>query len=82
MPRLEAILATRTIDEWMALFKAADVPAAPVNKLGPPSTPGAPIAPVDATSWSRLAVFAQRTFAPATEASRLSGAGAGLSDNN
>ena len=37
---------------------------------------------VDAATWSRLAVFAQRTFAPATEASRLSGAGAGLSDNN
>jgi len=37
---------------------------------------------VDATTWSRLAAFAQRTFAPSTEASRLSGAGAGLSDNN
>ncbi|MGI9421221.1 MAG: DUF3726 domain-containing protein [Geminicoccaceae bacterium] len=33
-------------------------------------------------AWDRLAAFAQRTFAPATEASRLSGAGAGLSDNN
>jgi crotonobetainyl-CoA:carnitine CoA-transferase CaiB-like acyl-CoA transferase len=33
VPRLEAILSTRTIDEWMALFKAADVPAAPVNNL-------------------------------------------------
>jgi crotonobetainyl-CoA:carnitine CoA-transferase CaiB-like acyl-CoA transferase len=33
VPRLEAILATRTVDEWMALFKAADVPAAPVNNL-------------------------------------------------
>jgi crotonobetainyl-CoA:carnitine CoA-transferase CaiB-like acyl-CoA transferase len=33
VPRLEAILATRTIDEWMALFTAADVPAAPVNNL-------------------------------------------------
>ncbi len=37
---------------------------------------------VDAATWSRLSVFAQRIFAPATEASRLSGAGAGLSDNN
>jgi crotonobetainyl-CoA:carnitine CoA-transferase CaiB-like acyl-CoA transferase len=33
VPRLEAILATRTIDEWMELFKAGDVPAAPVNNL-------------------------------------------------
>lgn len=44
-----------------------------------------PIASVDelaAPAWSRLAAFAQRTFAPATEASRLSGAGAGLSDND
>ncbi|WP_300031164.1 DUF3726 domain-containing protein [uncultured Roseobacter sp.] len=32
--------------------------------------------------WARLDVFAQRTFAPATEASRLLGAGAGLSDND
>ncbi len=50
----------------------SDLPAAPVNELAAP----------DAATWSRLAVFAQRTFAPATEASRLSGAGAGLSDNN
>ena len=33
VPRLEAILAERTVDAWMALFKANDVPAAPVNNL-------------------------------------------------
>jgi crotonobetainyl-CoA:carnitine CoA-transferase CaiB-like acyl-CoA transferase len=33
VPRLEAIMAGRTIDEWMALFKQFDVPAAPVNNL-------------------------------------------------
>jgi crotonobetainyl-CoA:carnitine CoA-transferase CaiB-like acyl-CoA transferase len=33
VPRLKEILASRTVDEWMALFKAADVPAAPVNTL-------------------------------------------------
>ncbi|MFL4471808.1 DUF3726 domain-containing protein [Tateyamaria armeniaca] len=32
--------------------------------------------------WARLDTFAQRTFAPATDASRLLGAGAGLSDND
>ncbi|MEP4195205.1 MAG: DUF3726 domain-containing protein [Aliishimia sp.] len=32
--------------------------------------------------WARLDVFAQRTFAPATEASRQLGAGAGASDND
>jgi hypothetical protein len=29
-----------------------------------------------------LEAFAQRTYAPATEASRMLGAGAGLSDND
>ena len=47
-----------------------------------PGVPAAPVATIDAATWSRLAAFAQRTYAPATEASRLSGAGAGLSDNN
>lgn len=37
---------------------------------------------VDETTWTRLNEYAQRTFAPATQASRLSGAGAGLSDND
>ncbi|KZK84531.1 hypothetical protein PsAD13_01995 [Pseudovibrio sp. Ad13] len=32
--------------------------------------------------WMRLGAFAQRTFAPATETSRLRGAGAGLTDND
>ncbi len=46
------------------------------------SSADAPGRAVDAEAWSRLAVFAQRTFAPATEASRLAGAGAGLTDND
>ncbi|MGX9355584.1 DUF3726 domain-containing protein [Roseobacteraceae bacterium S113] len=32
--------------------------------------------------WAKLNTFAQRTYAPATEASRLLGAGAGVSDND
>lgn len=32
--------------------------------------------------WARLGVFAHRTFAPATEESRLKGAGAGVTDND
>jgi hypothetical protein len=39
-------------------------------------------ADVSEESWDRLAAFAHRTFAPATEESRLRGAGAGLSDND
>lgn len=37
---------------------------------------------VDAETWSRLSAFAHRMLAPATEASRLAGAGAGLTDND
>jgi hypothetical protein len=37
---------------------------------------------VDARTWHRLNELAQRTFAPATEESRLAGAGAGLTDND
>lgn len=33
-------------------------------------------------AWAKLNRFAQRTYAPATEASRLLGAGAGVSDND
>ena len=43
---------------------------------------GAPDRAIDAETWSRLDAFAQRTFAPATEASRLAGAGAGLTDTD
>jgi hypothetical protein len=39
-------------------------------------------AEVSDQSWDRLGLFAHRTFAPATEESRLRGAGAGLSDND
>jgi hypothetical protein len=37
---------------------------------------------IDVKTRTCLERFAQRTFAPATEASRLAGAGAGLSDND
>lgn len=36
----------------------------------------------DAADWATLTQFAHRTYAPATESSRLMGAGAGLSDND
>ncbi|MEO0980892.1 MAG: DUF3726 domain-containing protein, partial [Pseudomonadota bacterium] len=36
----------------------------------------------DPDSWTRLGVLAHRTYAPATDESRLRGAGAGLSDND
>jgi hypothetical protein len=37
---------------------------------------------VDADSWRRLDALSRRTFAPASEASRINGAGAGLADND
>lgn len=36
----------------------------------------------DPAAWTEMNRFAHRTYAPATEASRLKGAGAGLSDND
>lgn len=50
----------------------------------PPATapPGHSRCVVDAGSWRQLDALAHRTYAPATEASRLAGAGAGLSDND
>ena len=39
-------------------------------------------AQVDCETYVALSAFAQRTYAPSTEVSRLSGAGAGLSDND
>ncbi len=37
---------------------------------------------VDASAWAQLSEYAHRTYVEATEASRLSGAGAGLNDND
>ncbi len=37
---------------------------------------------IESSCWNHLSRFAQRTYAPATEESRLRGAGAGLSDND
>jgi hypothetical protein len=47
-----------------------------------PLTPHATRATPDAEHWATLNRFAHRTYAPASEASRLLGAGAGLSDND
>ena len=37
---------------------------------------------IDDEIWEALGVFAHRTYVPATDASRLKGAGAGLNDND
>ncbi|MBF9059875.1 DUF3726 domain-containing protein [Rhodobacterales bacterium HKCCSP123] len=47
-----------------------------------PAAPHETRARPDPAAWDVLLSLAHRTYAPATEASRLSGAGAGLSDND
>ena len=45
-------------------------------------TPGSGPVDIDGEVWEALGQFAHRTYVPATEASRLKGAGAGLTDND
>jgi len=53
-------------------------PAGKVSEARPLETRALP----DAAAWAVLSEFAHKTYAPATEESRLLGAGAGLSDND
>ncbi|WP_299695088.1 DUF3726 domain-containing protein [uncultured Tateyamaria sp.] len=60
---------------------------APLMTITAPAQMSGPRAPVQRAqvspdSWARLSGFAHRTFAPATEESRLRGAGAGVSNND
>ncbi len=61
-----------------AAFHCAPVAATEENL----SAPGREAYAVADADWRILADFAHRTYAPATEASRLAGAGAGLTDND
>mgnify|MGYP001627830319 CR=1 FL=1 len=67
----DALLPARTDGAAASLGGTLGTPAPQATR----STP-------DTAAWERLNRFARRTFAPATEASRLAGAGAGLSDND
>ncbi len=62
--------------------RADNVRCEAMDKAGPVQAGKTEGRTVDAETWTRLAAFAHRTYAPATEASRLAGAGAGLSDND
>ncbi|MFK7876910.1 MAG: DUF3726 domain-containing protein, partial [Paracoccaceae bacterium] len=48
----------------------------------PPPVPSQFRGTIQVQTWARLENYAQRTYAPATEASRLLGAGAGTNDND
>ncbi len=56
------------VSELQTAMQAAEIPCGPFE--------------VDASVWSALAGYAERTFVPETDASRLAGAGAGLTDND
>ncbi len=77
-----------TITDGVTL-SALDMPAAPaqrviVQRSTEPVSPRDPHTRAVPTQkdWETLLTFAHRTYAPATEESRLLGAGAGLSDND
>ena len=53
-----------------------------VQAMGDGDAPTQTRVHMDADSWSILSGFAQRTYAPATESSRLLGAGTGLGDSD
>jgi hypothetical protein len=72
------------LSKGVAKLLAEEVADLYIHPGGDPLTPAAParrawIAP---DRLARLEAFAARTYAPATEASRTAGAGAGLSDND
>ncbi|MDG2403519.1 MAG: DUF3726 domain-containing protein [Paracoccaceae bacterium] len=73
---------------WKGVVRDLACPQADVAVLEPIAVAGGrPLAAqtraiLEVDNCTRLEAFAHRTFAPATEASRLVGAGAGLSDND
>lgn len=68
--------------EGVAIPRARHVTCCKSTKPEPTQSSPATGRAVAAATWTSLGEFAQRTFAPATEASRLAGAGAGLTDND
>ena len=64
------------------LTASAEVGFQPGEVSGGPAERMTRIPDTDAPSIDVLVLFAARTYAPATEASRLSGAGAGTTDND
>ena len=69
------------------LYQAEDQPDTAVFTLQPAAPDGHPLTPAPRrpapeTAWATLTRFANRTYAPATESSRQSGAGAGTTDTD
>ena len=68
-----------SVQDWPAHAECLEI--LPGGDIGT-SRSQAPRAIPDPADWATLDRFAHRTYAPATEESRLRGAGAGLSDND
>lgn len=66
---------TPSLDGPVAMLRHKDAPMG--DRLTPVARRAAPT-----EAWARLGKWEHKTYAPATEASRLAGAGAGLSDND
>jgi hypothetical protein len=74
-------------DAERGALDAASAPHATCGKLagavrGTPLRPAIVGVPVDEAVWSRLDAFVQRTYVPASDESRLKGAGAGVLDTD
>lgn len=65
----------------MHMANASDVVIEPIDTVIPNAGAFTRAIPQEA-DWRALAAFAQRTYAPATDASRQKGAGAGVNDND
>ncbi len=80
-----AAIALENDEVWITgnvLTASAEVGFQPGEVSGGPAERMTRIPDTDAPSIDVLVLFAARTYAPATEASRLSGAGAGTTDND
>lgn len=85
--RLEFVIGPRgfVIDDPGAGLLAAETGRMQIQVAAaapPPAAPEAGGRAVPARAWRSLDHFAARTYAPATEASRLAGAGAGVRDSD
>jgi hypothetical protein len=74
--------------QWRSLLDVARVDTAELRPAGASETSASFLAPreggmtIDDAAWSKLQIFEARVYVPASLQSRLSGAGAALSDND
>lgn len=69
-------------DQDIGVTSANDVVVTRASDLSSDAKTPAERGFIDVKAWAALGTFAHRTYAPATEESRMLGAGAGVSDND